>query len=132
MQVKISIYFIFQTAFIVANRAAHSGAKSVIGYLFYYKQVAPTVHIMFRNCLFQTPAAARCSLNKRIDNTPSIAVLLPNPAARAAGPNRFPPQQQRRAMFWPAEPLAKTRLSFCYFFGACPDAYRERSKEKVR
>jgi hypothetical protein len=22
---------------------------------------------------------------------------------------------QRRAMFWPAEPLAKTRLFFCYF-----------------
>ncbi len=58
-------------------------------------------------------------------NTPSIVVLLPHLAARAAGPNRVPPQQQSRAMFWPAEPLAKTRLSFCYFF------FR-RSKEKVK
>jgi len=27
----------------------------------------------------------------------------------------YSPQQQRRAIPWPAEPLAKDRLFFCYF-----------------
>ena len=39
------------SAYLPGNWVARSGAKLVIGYLFYYKQVAPTGHIMLRKCV---------------------------------------------------------------------------------
>jgi len=54
---------------------------------------------------------------KQSNNTPAINIPLPNPAARsAAGPICYSPQQQRRAIFFPAEPLEKSGLFFGTFF----------------